>query len=396
MGSHSRRAPQHHRVRRMALMFITPLALLTLIGLIWFWPGDAGPGDKAGDFSEFTGQVTATHAQECTDPAMEEMTGCGTATVTLDDGKVLKDVEMSTQAGEEQYAVGDDVVVLGSELPDGWSYAIVDHQRATGLWVLGLVFALTLIAFGRWRGLTSLAGLAVTFVVLLFFVVPAILAGEPPLMVALVGSSAIMLTVLYLTHGFAPPTTVAVVGTVLSLVLTGVLASVAVGVLHLSGITDTDTMAVQMTYGVDMEGLLLAGIVIGSLGILDDVTVTQAVTVREISRANPDYGPRDLYSAATRVGRSHIGSVVNTIILAYAGASLPLFILVAADNPSLGSVATSPFVAQEITRSIVATLGLVAAVPITTGLAALALRHQPGDGDPDDPDPVGLGHLHHH
>lgn len=263
-----------------------------------------------------------------------------------------------------------------------------------GLWVLALAFALTLIAFGRWRGLTSLAGLAVTFVVLLFFVVPAILAGEPPLVVALVASSAIMLTVLYLTHGFSPSTTVAVVGTVLSLALTGLLAAVTVRALHLTGITDTETMSVQLTHNIDMQGLLLAGIVIGSLGILDDVTVTQAVTVQELSRANPQYRPRELYRAANRVGRSHIGSVVNTIILAYAGASLPLFIVVVADNPALDSVATSPFVAQEIARSIVATLGLVAAVPITTSLAALALRHQPGADAPGDSGRTRSSHHH--
>ncbi len=260
--------------------------------------------------------------------------------------------------------------------------------------MLGLVFTLALIAFGRWRGLTSLAGLAVTFVVLLVFVVPAILGGEPPLLVALVGSSAIMLTVLYLTHGFSLTTTVAVIGTVLSFILTGLLAAVAVRALHLTGITDDDTMAVQLTHNVDMSGLLLAGIVIGSLGILDDVTVTQAVTVDELARANPGFRPRDLYRAATRVGRSHIASVVNTIVLAYAGASLPLFILVVANNPTLSSVLTSPFVAQEIARSIVATLGLVAAVPITTALAALAVRHQLGDGAADSRR-TPTAHHHH-
>jgi uncharacterized membrane protein len=125
-----------------------------------------------------------------------------------------------------------------------------------------------------------------------------------------------------------------------------------------------------MSLGINMQGLLLAGIVIGSLGVLDDVTVTQAATVTELAHANPAYGFRDLYGAASRVGRSHIASVVNTIVLAYAGSSLPLLILIVAGDDSLGGVVTDQVVAQEIVRSAVATLGLVAAVPITTALAA--------------------------
>ncbi|MEN3121883.1 YibE/F family protein [Janibacter terrae] len=390
MGSHSA-PPQHDRLRRLALLIITPLALLTVVGLVWLWPAETTPGGPGGGAAEHQGRVTAVQQEECTDEALAQTAGCGTATVQLEDGQALEDVQMPGAAGARDVSVGDDVVVLGSQLPEGWAYAIVDHQRGPGLWVLGLAFALTLIAFGRWRGLTSLAGLAVTFVVLLAFVVPAILAGEPPLLVALVGSSAIMLTVLYLTHGFSLTTTMAVIGTVMSFVLTGLLAAVAVWALHLTGITDDDTMAVQLTHGIDMTGLLLAGIVIGSLGILDDVTVTQAVTVDELARANPGSGPREVYTAATRIGRSHIASVVNTIVLAYAGASLPLFILVVANNSSFGSVLTSQFVAQEIVRSIVATLGLIAAVPITTGLAALALRHQQDTGRPVAP---STGHHH--
>lgn len=152
-------------------------------------------------------------------------------------------------------------------------------------------FVAALVAFGRWWGITALIGLAVTFDVLLLFVVPAILAGESPLLVALVGSTAIMLSVLYLTHGFSLQTTIALVGTMTGFTLTGLLSGLAVAGLHLTGITDDVSTAVDLTYNVDMQGLLLAGIVIGSLGVLDDVTVTQAATVEELSRATPQYGP---------------------------------------------------------------------------------------------------------
>ncbi len=148
------------------------------------------------------------------------------------------------------------------------------------------------------------------------------------------GSAAITLTVLYLTHGVTMTSTVAVIGTLVSLALTGALAAFSVSALTLSGITDDISASVSDRYGITMSGLLVASIVIGSVGVLDDVTVTQASIVSELARANPSYGFRQLYGAASRIGRSHIASVVNTIVLAYAGASLPLLILVAADNPS--------------------------------------------------------------
>jgi uncharacterized membrane protein len=163
---------------------------------------------------------------------------------------------------------------------------------------------------------------------------------------------------------------------------------VTVSALHLTGITDDISTALGTTQPLNMEGLLLAGIVIGALGVLDDVTVTQAATVAELGRANPTYGAVELYRAGSRVGRSHIASVVNTIILAYAGSSLPLLILIVANNDSLGGVVTDQVIAQEIARSIVATLGLIAAVPVTTALAAMTVTRSMAatttDRDPRD------------
>jgi uncharacterized membrane protein len=227
------------------------------------------------------------------------------------------------------------------------------------------------LAFGRWRGATSLAGLAVSFAVLLFFIIPAILDGSPPLLVAVIGASAIMFAALYLTHGVTVHTSVAVAGTLASLVVTGLLGLAFTGALHLTGIGSDDDSYLSATQGtIDMRGLLLAGIIIGALGVLDDVTVTQAATVAEMARA----GTRsrlDLYRAAIRVGRAHVASAVNTIVLAYAGTSLPLMLLIAAGPQPLGELLTSEFLAQEILRSAVGTIGLVASVPITTALAAL-------------------------
>jgi uncharacterized membrane protein len=181
--------------------------------------------------------------------------------------------------------------------------------------------------------------------------------------------------VLYLTHGFSATTTVAVLGTLASLALTGVLAALTTAVMHLSGIASEEASLLTLTYqNVNMQGLLLAGILIGSLGVLDDVAVTQAMTVGELAAANPRLGRLALYKAGARVGRSHIASVVNTIVLAYAGASLLLLILLVGAEAPLGHLLTGQALAEEIVRSIVATLGILAAVPITTWLAAMAVQ----------------------
>jgi uncharacterized membrane protein len=365
-------------MRRIALVVIAPIAVVTVAAMIWLWPTDGVPNaEQTGAAGELKGEVVGIDREECPEKLADDVNGCGTAGVRITEGAEegsRLEVPLPNGAGAPRIAKGDDVVLIETTGPDGEAFSIVDHQRTTGLWVVAAAFVLALVAFGRWRGLTALAGLAVTFALLVFFVVPAILAGESPLLVAIVGSAAVVLTVLYLTHGFALSTTVAVLGTLVSLVLTGLLSAASVAGLQLTGITDDISTSVGAVHSVNMEGLLLAGIVIGALGVLDDVTVTQAATVTELARANPSYGFRHLYRAGSRVGRSHIASVVNTIVLAYAGSSLPLLILIVAGNDSLGGVVTDQIVAQEIVRSVVATLGLIAAVPVTTALAALSAR----------------------
>ncbi len=377
MGAHHARraAPETRQMRRIAIAVIAPIALVTFAAMVWLWPhSDDTVTDHAGA-AQISSDVISVDRTECPEELPDEVNGCGTAVVRVTDGAEQgQDIEvpLPNGPGAPEIAEGDHVVLIQTANPDGKAYAVIDHQRSSELWLLAAAFVLSVIAFGRWRGLAALAGLAVTFGVLVYFVVPAILAGEPPLLVAIVASSAIMLTVLYLTHGFGLATTVAVLGTLVSLSLTGLLSAVAVSALHLTGFTDDLSTSLGLTHGVNMQGLLLAGIVIGSLGVLDDVTVTQSVTVSELARANPTYGFRQLYGAASRVGRSHIASVINTIILAYAGSSLPLLILIVANNGSFGGVVTDQIIAQEIVRSAVATLGLIAAVPVTTALAALS------------------------
>lgn len=389
MGHHHSRhvGEDTRRMRTIALAVIVPCGVLTLIALIWLWPPATKTVDQSGRADQVAAQVIGVDQKECPKaPATEEpatggtslvATVCGTAQVQVSEGadrdrRVI--VELPDGPGAPTVSDGDSVILVKTDTPDGDRYDIVDHQRGKGLWLLAIAFVLAVVAFGRWRGFAALIGLAVTFALLLLFVVPAILAGESPLLVAIVGSAAIMLTVLYLTHGLSLLTSVAVLGTLASLCLTGILSALWVAGMHLSGFSDESSTFLATSHSVNMQGLLLAGIVIGTLGVLDDVTVTQAATVTEVAKANPGYGVRELYLAGTRVGRAHIASVINTIILAYAGSSLPLLILIAANNTSIGNVVSTQLVAQEIVRSVVATLGLIAAVPITTALAAVTAR----------------------
>lgn len=377
-------APEPKRLRLIALATIIPIAIATLVAMIWLWPSGDFRGDNQMPVTELKGSVVDIKKTECPEDSFDNTENCGVVTVELSDGDRVE-TDLPGGLGAPKISVGDKVVVASMEVPEGEMFAIVDHQRSQGLWVLLIAFVIALIMFARWRGVTSLIGLAVTFGILLFFVVPAILGGASPVLIAIVASSAIMVTVLYLTHGFSLATTVAFVGTLASFILTGFLSWLSVKVLHLSGVTDDISMSLESTFAVDMRGLLLASIVIGTLGVLDDVTVTQAVTVRELAHANPDATVGELFRAGSRVGHSHIASVVNTIVLAYAGASLPVLILVVAGNDSFAAVVTTQFISQEIVRSVIGTIGLIAAVPITTGLAAILLRES-DEFDEDFPD----------
>lgn len=262
-------------------------------------------------------------------------------------------------------------------------YNIVDLERGRPMLLLTLIFVAAVIAFGRWQGIRSLIGLAGSFVVIVGFIVPAILDGRNPVAVALVGSLAIMLVSLYLSHGLARKTTAAVVGTALALGLTGALALVFVRAASLTGLASDEALNANFQVGgLSLRGLLLAGIIIGGLGVLDDVTMSQASLVLALRRANPAASLTSLIGASLTVGRDHIAATVNTLFLAYAGASLPLLILFATSGEPLGSVATSEVVAVEIVRTLCGSIGLIAAVPLTTVLAALLARDDRAGAEP--------------
>jgi len=274
--------------------------------------------------------------------------------------------------------VGDAVVVTRiSDAPNA-AYAVVDRYRLPPLLIIFALFVAAAVFFSRIRGLTSVMGLAITLLVLARFVVPRILGGANPLAISLAGALMIALTSIYLAHGFSRRTSVALLGTLITLGLSAGLAIAFVDLAWLSGTGSEEAMFLLLApeASVNLRGLLLGGIILGALGVLDDITTAQAAAVDEISKANPSLSRRELYRRGLSVGQEHITSLVNTLVLAYAGASLPLFLLFTlnTDQPFWVTI-NSEFLAEEIVRTLVGSVTLILAVPITTGLAARLLGH---------------------
>jgi uncharacterized membrane protein len=308
-------------------------------------------------------------------------------TARLDEGRAVT-FEMVDETGD-LFAVGQRVRIAEAEGPDGGVvYYVNDIERDRPLLLLTLVFLVAVLVFGRWQGLRALVGLGITLAVVVLFIVPAVLDGGDPVVVALSAAVVIMAVTLYLTHGVRPKTTAAVLGTLIALAVTVGLSWLFIELASLSGLADEEArLASVSSGGLSLRGLLLAGIIIGALGVLDDVTMAQASTVFELRRADrhADFG--SLFAGAMAVGRDHVAATINTLFLAYAGASLPLLILFSTSPDPLPVIASSELVAVEIVRTLVGSIGLMVSVPVTTALAAWLARDRGTDRRrSDDPD----------
>lgn len=384
---------------------IVAVAVLTLVGLVAFWPRGDAPDLGLGHLRYVDATITSVTTSQCRSIEVPDaFSGCREVGVRLSsgdrDGEPATFTVYDTQFEVPDLHEGDALVLLDSpSSPDEVRYAFSDFQRGTPMVLLALGFGVVVIAFGRRRGLRALLGLAASALILVVFIVPALLRGSAALPVALVGTAAVAYLALYLAHGITPPTTVALAGTLASLVVIAMLSVLVGAVAHLSGLSDEAAQTIRVTAGsIDLRGLLIAGFVLGALGVLDDVTVTQVSTVQALLRANPSMPRRDLYREATHVGRDHIASTVNTLVLAYAGASLPLLLYFAEGTAPVGRLLTRELVAVEIIRMLVGSIGLILSVPVTTGLAAAVLTpahaaaghghgHGPDTGPAPDPAP---------
>lgn len=281
------------------------------------------------------------------------------------------------QLESQQLKIGDKVLVSTMNGPQGEQVVIVDHVRAFPLQILLAIFLLVVIVIGRLKGIFSFLGMIFSFVVIGRFIIPQIMLGNDPLLIALLGSLFIIPATFYIGHGFRWQTTVAVISTFLALLITGILAYIFVYFAKLTGFSAEEAVFIQALPGqtINIQSLLLAGIIIGAMGVLDDITISQTSIVDKLIQANPKYSFKKVFSEAMDIGRDHISSLVNTLILVYAGAALPLFVLFY--NEQLGSfndVVNMEIVATEIVRTLVSSIGIITAVPITTLLASWYIK----------------------
>jgi uncharacterized membrane protein len=375
-------------VKRTLTAAAVILAVGTAVGLAILWPGDTRTQVQGG-LAVDAEKAEVVEVRETLCPGLGNQR-CQLAVAQLTSGPDAGervDLQLSAIAGfDPDLDPGDKIRVTkapepppGQEAVAGPGYAFYDFQRGRPMLVLAIAFVAIVLLFARLRGALSLIGLGLSLAVVLVFVVPAILAGKSALAVAVVGSLAIALLTIPLAHGRGPKSLAAVLGTAASLLLTALLALIFTNATHLTGMSSEEGTFLQLAGAdVSLEGLLLAGMVIGALGVLDDVTVSQASTVLALRAANPALRFRGLFGTAMRVGRDHVSATVNTLVLAYAGAALPLLLIFSSSDLSVGAALSTELVAKEVVATLVGSIGLIAAVPLTTALAAaLALDEEP-------------------
>ena len=351
-------------------LVLAPLIVLTCAALVWLWPEGGGYG-FAGNYAPERAHGTVTAVGPCTADVPE----CRSATVRLDQGPGAPgEVEAIVPYGDQapDIAAGDRVVLaFSAQAPPDQRYTFQDFDRTRSLAVLLVIFVAGVLVLSRWRGVGSLASLTLSLVLLVVFTLPALSEGRPALLVAIATAGAIMVSTLWLSHGVSVRTSIAIIGTLLALVVTGVLGHVFTTAGRFTGLTDEASQYIaSINTEVDVGGLLLAGLVIGALGVLDDVTVTQTAAVWELAHADPHASRRSLFAQGMRIGRAHVASTVNTLALAYVGAMLPLLLVVSALALPFSTTVNQELIAQEVVRGLVGSIGILTAVPITTALAA--------------------------
>ena len=377
---------------------LVPIGVLAVVAMVILWP--TGPpvsqgGVVAVDATYPSARVTGTAIESCGGTS-EDRRPDGSIPESVDCLRVTAAVTSGPRAGEEvgvwatARLTPDDVpvgtAVTLQHFPGGGGedevWAWHDFARTTPLAVLLAAFGLVTVVVARARGLRALVGLALAFTVIAAFMIPALLRGEDGLLVGLAGSTVIMVAVLYLAHGVSRRTSTALVGTLLGLGLTAGLGAAAAAAARLTGVTSEDEFLLANLLGetgsAGLRGIFLCGVVLAGLGVLNDVTITQASAVWELHESAPGTGRRELVRRGMRIGRDHIASTVYTIAFAYAGAALPVLLLLEVYQLPVMQTVTSGAFASEIVRTLAGSIGLVLAIPVTTVIAALVVTADPG------------------
>ncbi len=397
-------------IRHGLVAGVVLLAVVVAVALAVLWPRGPVPvrSAAAGVQQETIGAtVVAVSRTTCTgtpsdrqaDGSRAPTVACASVQVRLLEGPargqvVRVDVAGPTVNGSLEPGVGAVVTRFPADAVGAADdvYAWVDFDRRTPMLLLFVLFVVVVLAVARLRGIAALVGVGVGFAMVLVFLLPALRRGEDPVAVTLVGSVAVMLVVLYASHGVSAKTTTALFGTVIALAVSGLLARWAASAAHLDGQTGEDAMALTQLAGAGtVRTVVVSGMVLAGLGVLNDVTVTQASSVWELKAAAPHLGVRALFSRGMRIGRDHLSSTVYTIAFAYAGTALPVLLLIQVYERPLGEVVTSAPIAQEVVGVLVGGIGLALAIPFTTLVAALvaAASRPVHSGLPTAPGPDG-------
>lgn len=387
MGSHSHAATHGDfavgRFPRVALLAALVIAgVATLVGLWNLWP-DSSQAPRIPKSAAFAApgvtfpRATVTRVQPACSSTSTPTSGtaCGHITVRLHSatGAAARvTVAVPAEVTGSGLHAGDTVQLTRTPATHGQpaSYTYSTTDRHASLFWLAAIFGVLVIAVARLRGLFALFALAFSGVMIIQFMLPALLAGEPGIWTALVGSSAIMFVVLYLTHGPSLRTSTALAGTLAGIGVTGVIGVYAVHASRLTGIPDeTGGILSSFVSNLSFPGLLTCGLIVAGLGVLNDVTITQASAVWELRSAAPDLSRRRLFTSAMRIGRDHIASTIYTLVFAYAGASIIVLLLLDIYNRPALDLISNEAIAEEIVRTLASSIGLVLAVPITTAIA---------------------------
>lgn len=399
-------AATRRRANRLLAAILIPLTLLTILGMALLWPSGAAddievgnPYSAAAGVNFQVGTVESLSTSTCLYPSAGAPADqqCTVAHLSPDAGGETVAVEVPPEIKREVDVVAGDRIRfldLGERSESAAAqYSFVDFVRTVPMALLAAIYAAVVILVARWRGLRALLGLLGAYVVVAQFILPGLVEGKPPLLLGLVGSSVIMIAVLYFAHGFSARTSTALLGTIFGLVTTSLVAAWATGAANLTGLNDeADYTLSYASESISLSAILLCGLIISGLGVLNDVTITQSSAVWEMHELAPESSARRLFAGAMRVGRDHIASTVYTIVFAYAGAALPLLILLSLqDRPFLETISSGEL-AEEIVRTLVGSIGLVLAIPVTTGIAVLVVKAVgSGSSSPVETDAVDAG-----
>jgi uncharacterized membrane protein len=379
---------------RLLVWTVAGVAAATLVGLAVLWPYGfraSGPEPPAPTLPAKVARVTE---EPCRSPTPQ---ACRSTVIVVGGRRAA--LSLGPVLSAPAVAAGETVRVQRTPLPAGQprpphfeAYTFVDVDRHGSLLWLGLAAAGLAAVLLRRRGLLAVAGVGLSLAVVLWFLVPAILDGRPALLVALVSSLAVMFITLVLTNGIGAQTLAAALGISATLVLACGLAWLGVRVAHLDGKSDDVALALgSQDRRLSLEGIVLAGMLVGALGVIADTAVTQASAVTALRRTNPALGARRLYREAFTVGRDHLSATIHTLVLAYTGAALPLLLVMRQARLPLGDALNAQTIAEPIVATLVGCIALIAAVPLTTSLAATLVARVPADALPAD---HGHGHAH--